>query len=138
MLVVATLLISGYKLKDGVRELCAAFSYDIGAHRVLVLAGLVLGITVLPIPVALFGGCLLAASIPSSMIFLNYARAGQIVFGTIALFAVVTGFIQLVEWAVPNDTLSALSGVLFPITVLSVVLCTWFSGVPGLTRRSAH
>ncbi len=110
----------------------------VGLPVLLGVAGLVLGITVLPTPVALFGGCLLAASIPSSLIFRNYARAGQILFGTIALFAVLTGIIQLVEWAVPNDTLIALSSALFPITVLSVVLCTWFSGVPGLTRQSAH
>ena len=87
------------------------------------------------IPVALLGGALIAASIPSTMVFTNPSLKGRLVFGAVSLIAIALGIFMAADTAAhplrpeifSGSTGNALTGL-----ILICAASTWLGMVPSL------
>lgn len=93
---------------------------------------LILGATILPLPVAVFGGALMAGAIPASMVFVNDSRPGRLVFAGLALVVYGAGLVVMVEELFASAWFSGWSGGLLGLGILAAVGSTWLGMVPAL------
>ncbi|HEX8295557.1 MAG TPA: tetratricopeptide repeat protein [Chthoniobacteraceae bacterium] len=104
-------------------------------EAIFVGGGIVLGLLLLGagllIPggfvLALFGGVLLAASIPFSMVFTNPSRLGSALFAVAGAIPLVGLGVFLIQPALGTGLLS--------FGVLACLLSTWLASVPALRRK---
>lgn len=93
---------------------------------------LVLGVMVLPLGVAFFGGALMAGAVPASMVFVNDSKLGRLVFGALACLVYAAGIVILVQGQLGMAPLDGLGGRLFGLGILGAIGSTWLAMVPGL------
>ena len=81
------------------------------------------------------GICFVAGCIPSAMIFPNYSRNGQFLFGGITIFAIISGIVNLVIIQQTGNPDAYPAGPMFFLTITAAALTTWISGIPSLRRN---
>jgi tetratricopeptide (TPR) repeat protein len=97
---------------------------------------IILGATVLPLPVAIFGGALMAGAIPASMVFVNDSMRGRLVFGGLACLVYAAGASVMIEELSGGAVLAGWGARLLPLGFLAAIGSTWLGMVPGLRRGS--
>ncbi|MEJ6578545.1 MAG: tetratricopeptide repeat protein [Akkermansiaceae bacterium] len=83
-----------------------------------------------------FGGACMVATVPAAMIFRNYERKGQLLFGGIAAFTLATGLLCLVNSLTVGDPTAGRADTMITFSMLGVFLSTWFTGMSSLVKRS--
>ena len=82
------------------------------------------------------GGSWVVATVPAALVFRNYSRNGQFLFGGIALFAIITGLTCLYHSLTFGDPFAGRAGSMIGISLLGVVLSTWFANSDSLMKHS--
>ena len=75
------------------------------------------------------------ACIPSALVFRNYSRTGQLLFGGVALLCIFTGAGALIMSLTKGEAMHPPIDGLFSFSLLATVICTWLANVKSLMRH---
>jgi tetratricopeptide (TPR) repeat protein len=100
------------------------------------LIALVAGFSLKFYPLGIVGGVMMIATLPTSMVFTNPARIGQIVFGLISVIILMSGLVMAWDVAThpERDMFDGVAGLCFSLVVLLGVGTTWIGMIPALRK----
>ena len=120
-----------YALRSDEKIEAAAAGGGVVVGLLLLLVGLALSSTALMIS----GGALIGSSIPLSLVFTNKARAGSILFASIAAALLLSAAAAVVALAAGNDRWFQTAVLCLSFSGIAVFASTWLANVNALVRR---